>query len=370
MRDAEVELLEHPLFVTVQDLQFHRFRTRLRLLITMSQSFTRRAPILNQQELITHLTTSKILTLQDPASTRPPLQTPLRDLSWSPYGNFLATSSSDKVVRIWNPDRPLLRNTTELRGHTSPVLCALWSPAQEGQLASIADGGAAAAGSPADHHLRLWDMRSGKSTRSIDSGRENCSLAWSPDGNTIAVGNKERTVRFFDVRGSDESHEDLQLDGQHHHLIWSHSGRALFVAKADGNVDVIDWPTLAVLHTIQAHTSACLHLTVDSLGEYLAIGGNDAMASLWDTTDWMCMKAFSQNEGPILTCSFSFDSSFLATGTNEGASMLIFHVESGQHIHSIGTNNPPVCVRWHPSRYILAYLGDPVGMKLVGVSAD
>lgn len=43
-------------------------------------------------------------------------------------------------------------------------------------------------------------MRSQKCTANIGTRGENINISWSPDGNTIAVGNKEDLVTFIDAR--------------------------------------------------------------------------------------------------------------------------------------------------------------------------
>lgn len=52
----------------------------------------------------------------------------------------------------------------------------------------------------------LWDIRSPKSAvAKIDTEGENINITWSPDGKTLAVGNKEDVVTFIDVRGGSVS---------------------------------------------------------------------------------------------------------------------------------------------------------------------
>jgi len=47
----------------------------------------------------------------------------------------------------------------------------------------------------ADGSVRLWDTRTSNKSIGLMQGKgENINLAWSPDGNTLAVGNKEDLV--------------------------------------------------------------------------------------------------------------------------------------------------------------------------------
>jgi THO complex subunit 3 len=51
-----------------------------------------------------------------------------------------------------------------------------------------------------DKSIRFWDIRSGKCEQNINLPGENINVAWSPDGQCIAVGNKEDVVSFVDVK--------------------------------------------------------------------------------------------------------------------------------------------------------------------------
>jgi len=51
-----------------------------------------------------------------------------------------------------------------------------------------------------DKTVRIWDTRTQKCTANISTRGENINISWSPDGNTIAVGNKEDLVTFIDAR--------------------------------------------------------------------------------------------------------------------------------------------------------------------------
>jgi WD40 repeat protein len=41
-----------------------------------------------------------------------------------------------------------------------------------------------------DKTVKVWDTRTGKPLSTINTGGQNINIAWSPDGNYIAVGNK------------------------------------------------------------------------------------------------------------------------------------------------------------------------------------
>ncbi|KAJ9641436.1 hypothetical protein H2199_005406 [Coniosporium tulheliwenetii] len=51
----------------------------------------------------------------------------IRTLAWNPLGTLVATGAGDRTLRIWNPERSQVRNSTELRGHVGAVERVAWN---------------------------------------------------------------------------------------------------------------------------------------------------------------------------------------------------------------------------------------------------
>lgn len=130
-------------------------------------------------------------------------------------------------------------------------------------------------------------------------------------------------------------------------------------------VKITSYPSLNLLHTLNAHTSSCISLALSSSGTYLAVGGSDALITLWDTLDWVCVRSLDRMTGPVRSVGFSFDGSFVLGGSDEGTCLEIAHTETGEYIHKVETGMAAPHVAWHPSRYILAYSCD-AGLRIVG----
>ncbi len=105
---------------------------------------------------------------------------------------------------------------------------------------------------------------------------------------------------------------------QTNQVAFSHSGRELLVTTGAGTVRILSYPDLQMLHTLNAHTSACLSLELSPRGDSLAVGGSDALLSVWDTLDWVPRYTLSDMAGPVRSVSFSFDGSYVCGGSDEG----------------------------------------------------
>ena len=74
---------------------------------------------------------------------------PIRSIAWNNVGNRIACTS-DRIVRIWNPEKAEIRYSTELKGHTGAIEKIQWDPTRADRVASAS----------LDGTVRFWDYRS------------------------------------------------------------------------------------------------------------------------------------------------------------------------------------------------------------------
>ena len=68
----------------------------------------------------------------------------------------------------------------ELKGHSDSVDSLVWHPHSDSTLAT----------SSSDKTIKLWDTRAGKCSHTFATDGENLNLSWSPDAAYLAAGNK------------------------------------------------------------------------------------------------------------------------------------------------------------------------------------
>ncbi|KAJ5027491.1 WD40-repeat-containing domain protein [Bipolaris maydis] len=288
----------------------------------------------------------------------------IRSISWNASGTFIATGAADKTLRIWNPEKTNVKNSTELRTPNAPPLTNLervsFHPINENELASCGTDGM----------VRFWDIRSKASVGEVKVGEQPFTLAWTPDGNEIVVGRKDNLLVNVDRAALSiisEHRQPLQTN----QCAFDWSGNHLYSTAGDGSVRLLRYPSFENALTLNAHTSACYAVSMSPSGEYLAAGGGDALVSLWDTQEWICVRTLELTGGLVKSVDFSFDGSYITAGSDdkEEKKIRIAHVESGETVHTIDVPTPAAHVAWHPCRYILAYSADNLGLKILPFSA-
>ena len=93
-------------------------------------------------------------------------------------------------------------------------------------------------------------------------------------------------------------------------------------------VEVLSYPSLQVLHTLVAHTADCYCIAINPIGRYFAVGSADALVTLWDIFEMLCVRTFTKIEWPVQRISFNHDGKYIAS-TSEDLFIDIADVQIG-----------------------------------------
>ncbi|GAA6014126.1 hypothetical protein JCM11491_004113 [Sporobolomyces phaffii] len=269
----------------------------------------------------------------------------VRTLAWNQDGRRLATGGTDKILRIYLPDKDP-RTATECRGHTGEIQVVKWNAMHPERLATCASGG--------DKALKFWDIRQGsKPTSSIETYGENITMTWSPNGKYIVLGNRSDRILWIDAEEQTViKREDMTLETNE--AAFSNNGALLLTAVA-GRLHMHTFPANERLHTINVSPAATMCIDIDPRGRYLVAAGNDTTITLWETSEWTCVSSLGSHEAPIRACRFSHDGAYVASSS--GNEIIISEVPSLKQVHSIPLPPTQMCdsLAWHPAKHVLAY---------------
>jgi WD40 repeat protein len=118
-------------------------------------------------------------------------------LAFSPDSKILASSSDDKTIRLWSLETG---ETRVLTGHTSEVGQIVFHPSGK-ILASIGFNLDQEGEGEPENAIRFWDVESGKEVGHLPDPLIPYSIAFSPDGSLLAVGNRDGSISLLDASG-------------------------------------------------------------------------------------------------------------------------------------------------------------------------
>lgn len=116
--------------------------------------------------------------------------------------------------------------------------------------------------------MRVWDARASgqKSAHVVPTKGENINISWSPDGNTIAVGNKEDVVSFIDAR-TYKVIEQRENNCEINEIKWNNDGNQFYMTTGEGTLLVLDYPSLKeTMNPVPAHSANCICIEFDPKG--------------------------------------------------------------------------------------------------------
>jgi WD40 repeat protein/tRNA A-37 threonylcarbamoyl transferase component Bud32 len=155
----------------------------------------------------------------------------VHSVSFSPDGQRVVSTSSDKTVRVWKADGSAA--PTVLRGHDDTVISASFSP--DGQHVVSASF---------DKTVRVWKA-DGTSAPIVLRGHDNLvwSASFSPDGQRVVSASGDKTVRVWEadgtgapivLRGHDEMVTSASFSPDGQHVVSESLDNTVRVWKADG----------------------------------------------------------------------------------------------------------------------------------------
>lgn len=233
----------------------------------------------------------------------------ISDIKWSPCGRFIASTSVEGTIRIWDAADGKCIETYHM--HDSKPQCVTWSP--DSKNIAWGDRGG---------RILIYKVLSGDTTfRALSNSPDIQNIEWAPNGRIIAISNR-KGFELFDVSsrtwiskfseyhpttgmkwskdslyitystpsyissfGIDKQNPDRNSnkyvkDGLFN--LTATSDEELIVVPCLSEVHLLERTSMRLVHSIEGHTDIVTGVSLDYAGRVLATKSMDNSVRLWD----------------------------------------------------------------------------------------
>ncbi len=167
------------------------------------------------------------------------------------------------------------------------------------------------------------------------------AVAFHPHGNILASGSDDKTIKFWDVETGKNIKELKGHASRIFSVAFAPDGELIASCDGDGIVKVWNTRTGHVVVTLDGHPKSVLSVAFSPDGTKLASAGEDKTVRVWDVLSWKCLFAYEEHTDHVYSISFSNDNQFIASAGRDRV-IRVWSVETGLtfrelkgHLHTV-----------------------------------
>ncbi|MEH1824200.1 MAG: CHAT domain-containing protein [Nostoc sp.] len=176
--------------------------------------------------------------------------------------------------------------------------------------------------------------------RNILAGYEGkvTSVVFSPDGQTLASANDDKTIKLWNVKDGKELPTLTGHKAKVNSVVFSHNEQTLASASDDKTVKIWNVKTGKELHTLEGHKQAVTSVVFSPDGQTLVSASNDNTVKLWNVKTGKELPTLGKHKQVFTKVVFSPDGQTLAY-ISQDKTLKLWNVKTGKELHTLGEHN-------------------------------
>jgi WD40 repeat protein len=241
--------------------------------------------------------------------------------------SILNSSDPNEINRFWSygplekPKKQAQRwkCVHTLTGHSHGVVSVAISP----------DGQTLASGSR-DDTIKLWDLKTGQEIRTLTGHSFYInSVAISPDGQTLASSSSDSTIKLWDLKTGQEIRT---LTGHCcESVAISPDGQTLASSSEDSTIKLWHLKTGQEIRTLTGHSRGVASVAISPDGQTLFSGSWDSTIKLWHLKTGQEIRTLTGHSDGVLSVAISPDGQSLASRSRDNT-IKVWDLKTGQEI--------------------------------------
>ena len=297
---------------------------------------------------------------------------PIPDLDFSSDVENTKLETNKRSV----PEESISKNQSENNTNIVPVFKPKLIGTLTGhsdRVASVAfssDGQTLASGSW-DDTVKMWNVSTKEEIATLTRySNAVYSVAFSPDGQTLASGSDDDTVKMWNVSTKEEIATLTRYSNAVYLVAFSPDGQTLATGSGDDTVKLWNVSTKEEIATLTGHSGSVHSVAFSPDGKTLASGSGDDTIKLWDVPTNKEIASLTGHPSNVSSVAFSPDGKTLASGSGDNT-IKLWDISTRQEVATLtGHSEIVYSVAFSPDGQTLASGSEDNTIKLWDVSAQ